>query len=323
MSDAFIKPVAVFKFISCTYSENMEKYDWVSNIKVNLMVFRIVGLWPKGKNYELNLYLLHAIIISGTFGVLHCACRTWKLLTNLNDLEVVAGTAFLSVSESLVVVKMFCLARNIKTFKGLLPMLDNDLFQPRNVNQIDLVTPSLNTWKFMNNLLGVIVTVAVSSYAVAPLLTGSAKKHQLPLLASYPYDATITPFFEITYLHQVGSIFILGICDANMDTFVAAFSLYAGNQLDILCDNLKNIRPGEFKKELVFCVKSYGQIVRYGKKCITFLKPLLFCSFVEAYNEAFNWMIFVQFFTSTVSLALTMFLMTTVSSFCLLILNHF
>ncbi|XP_063925992.1 uncharacterized protein LOC135139622 [Zophobas morio] len=217
----------------------MKKYDWVSTIKLNLTLLKAMGLWPEGQTYKFDLYLLYGFTTTIMFATLHCVCRTWKLLTNLNDLDVVTGTAFLSISETLVVVKMLYMARNIETFKELLVTLNSDLFQPRDEDQIELVTPSLNVWKSMHNLLGISIVVAVTSYAVAPLVTGSAKKHNLPLLASYPYDATISPFFEVTYLHQVITIYIYGCCNANIDTFVAAFNLYAGAQLDILCDDLR------------------------------------------------------------------------------------
>ena len=185
-------------------------------------------------------------------------------MTNLNDLEVITGTAFLSVSESLVVVKMSYLARNIKTFKKLLVMLNSHLFQPRSTKQVNLVAPSLNVWRFMYNLLGSSVTLAVIFYALTPILTGSTKTHRLPFIASYPFDTTSSPFYQIIYLHQVASILFLAYINVNLDTFLAAFSLYAGAQLDILCDDFRNIEPDGFREELLLCVNRYREIIRYS-----------------------------------------------------------
>ena len=242
----------------------MNKFNWLQTIRLNLLVFKAVGLWPDGKGYKLNLYLLHGITTTLVFAATQCICQTWKLMTNLNDLEVITGTAFLSVSESLVVVKMSYLARNIKTFKKLLVMLNSHLFQPRTTKQVNLVAPSLNIWRFMYNLLGSSVTLAVIFYALTPILTGSTKTHRLPFIASYPFDTTSSPFYQIIYLHQVASILFLAYINVNLDTFLAAFSLYAGAQLDILCDDFRNIEPDGFREELLLCVNRYREIIRYS-----------------------------------------------------------
>lgn len=250
----------------------MKKYDWVSTVKLNLFVFKLAGLWPQGSGYKFNFYLLHGIITTFILGFIQSFCQTWKLLTNFNDLQVVTETAFLSISESLVVVKMFYLALNMRSLKKLLINLNSDLFQPHSLDQIELVKPSLNTWRLMYNLLGSSITVAIIFWAMVPVLTNTIKQHRLPFMAWYPYDTTISPLYEITYIHQVASILYIAYVNVNLDTFIAAFSLYAGAQLDILCDNLKNMSPEVFRESLVVCVRRHREIIRYQEKfrCLFF-----------------------------------------------------
>jgi hypothetical protein len=242
----------------------MKRHDWTETIKRNILFFKLVGFWPEGDaGYKMNFYTLYSISITIAFAFSHSFFQTFQLVRNLDDLDIVAGTAFLAISESLVVVKMFYLARNIQTFKKLLVTLNSDLFQPRSVEQILLVSPSVEVWKLMYKLLCGSITMVLIFLTLVPIVDKSYKRYRLPLIAWYPYDTKASPLYEITYLHQIISVFFLAISNINIDTLVAALSMYAGAQLDILCDNLKNLAPDHFEENLTKCVHHHREIVRF------------------------------------------------------------
>ncbi|XP_063925879.1 odorant receptor 13a-like [Zophobas morio] len=276
----------------------MERYNWTAIIRKNIFVLGLVGLWPKGtQKYGFNLYTTHALVTITLFGFTQSLFQTILLLTNLNDVEIVTGIAFLSISEMLVVLKMFYLARNVQIFKRLLITLDDDLFQPKNKEQVDLTSPSFKLWNLMYKMLWCSINVAIVFWSLVPFIDKSIKDHNLPFLSWYPYNAKTSPFFEISYVHQTLSICFITSVNVNLDTLIAAFMMYTGAQLDILSDNLRNLEGENFEEELVRCVNHHREIIK----------------FTRSFNDAFNWTIFAQFFASAISIGFSMFLMSTTS----------
>jgi hypothetical protein len=294
------------------FTSVMQSYDWTSTIKINILILRIVGLWPQEHGYSLNFYTFYAILSVGICGFAQSCFQTVKLFGNLNDLEIVTGTAFLCFSELLVVLKMFYLARNIKTFRLHLVTLNSDMFQPTS-EQIKLVLPDLKLWKLMYKLLWCSISVAIVFWSLVPIVDTSFQERQLPFLAWYPFDAKTSPFFEMTYIHQTVSICYITAVNVNLDTLIAAMSMYTGAQLDILSNNLRKLRPEEFEEELTRCVEHHKEIVKYVPKLVCFLWCKMFLRFAKTFNSAFNWTIFVQFFASAISIGFSMFLMTIAS----------
>ncbi|XP_063925989.1 uncharacterized protein LOC135139618 [Zophobas morio] len=237
---------------------NTVEYDWLSIIQRNIFAFRLAGLWPSDEGYKFDFYLLRSIIILFVFGFVQTACQTFKLVTNITDMQVVARTAFLIISFWLMLMKLSSIARNIQTLRKLLATLKDDMFQVRTKEQIDNIIPSVKTWKFMHNALSGSMVFMVIFSAVDAL-----RKRTLPFVSWYPYNTTGSPQFELTCFHQLSSISFGAYIDINMDTFIAAFSLYAATQFDILCDNVKNLQPEAFKEGLVACVKHHRAIVKY------------------------------------------------------------
>lgn len=71
------------------------------------------------------------ILFHGCFWITSLFFQTIKLVTNLNDVEVVTGIAFILCSVLLTLLKVFYLVWNNKTIKQLKVALKSDMFQPR------------------------------------------------------------------------------------------------------------------------------------------------------------------------------------------------
>jgi hypothetical protein len=58
----------------------MKTFDWTLTIKVNLLLLKVVGLWPNGdETYKCNLYTLYAIISGMLFTIGHNLLQTINL----------------------------------------------------------------------------------------------------------------------------------------------------------------------------------------------------------------------------------------------------
>ncbi|XP_068910387.1 odorant receptor Or1-like [Tenebrio molitor] len=269
----------------------MEHYDWTTTIKKHIICFRILGFWPKN-GYATDLYTLWAVFAVIFFGFLQTFIETVKIFMNFNDLEIVTGTGFVNFSEILILLKIFYLTRNNKTFKRLLVTLNSDIFQPSR-EQMSFILPELNSWKSMYNFFCICATATVAFWVFVPLF----QVRQLPFLAWYPFDPKISPNYEIAYIHQSISVSYIAISNVHVDTLIAAMSMYTGIQLDILNDNLRKLKPEGFEEDLIRCVKHHREVLKFAK----------------SFNEVFDWIILVQFFASAISIGFSMFLMTIVT----------
>nr|AJO62236.1 olfactory receptor OR17 [Tenebrio molitor] len=272
----------------------MANYDWTSTIKVHITCFRLLGFWPKNDGYNFDLYTLWAVFAVIFFGFVQTFVETVKIFTNLNDLEIVTGTAFVSFSEILILLKIFYLARNTKTFKRLLVTLNSDMFQPTN-DQMSLILPELNSWKLMYKFFCICAAVTVAFWLLVPMF----QVRRLPFLAWYPFDAKISPNYEIAYVHQSISVSYISISNVHVDTLIGAMSMYTAAQLTILKDNLRKLKPEQFEEDLIRCVKHHREVLKFAK----------------SFNDVFNWIILVQFFASAISIGFSMFLVTIVTPF--------
>lgn len=66
----------------------------------------------------------------------------------------------------------------------------------------------------------------------------------------YPYNATVTPAFEITSLHQAVAIFVACFHNVAMDTLVTGLITVACCQLSILCQTVASIQNYQEEKQI-------------------------------------------------------------------------
>ena len=270
----------------------MKKYDWKNTIKLNLFMLKIMGLWPSGDTYSLDLYSTYACV-----SILLCICgHNFFQIVNIYfifpDLEAISDTIFVTLSEILTAMKTYHVVQNIQVLKKLMTDVNEDHFQPRNSKQIKMIDSSFDFWRKTSTLLWTMGGGAVFFWALYPILDGSVQEKRLPFLAWYPYDTTVSPFYEITYLYQIISVGVIASSGGAIDTLIAALNVFVGTQCDILCDNLKY----DCGKKLTSCIRHHQRILR----------------FAEDSNNFFSWIVFIQFFISGASIGITMFRLSTV-----------
>lgn len=248
----------------------MQKFDWRVTIKTNMMMLRVVGLWPEGDDFHSDLYTLYAIISINLFINGHVFFQTMHIFSVYKDLEALTGTIFITLTQMLASVKVYCFVQNIKILKELLTALNCEEFQPRNDAQRDLVGFDLGVWRTIYKAFSVLVGATLLLFVMFPVLDEGRK---LPFAAWYPFDTAKSPLYELTYCYQAVSIWFLATANLNMDTIIPALMMYTGGQCDILCNNLKDLKRANFSKQIVACIRHHNAILRFASnRSVSLLK---------------------------------------------------
>ncbi|KAJ3636010.1 hypothetical protein MTP99_008864 [Tenebrio molitor] len=276
----------------------MEKFSWRLAINPNIVVLKLLGLWPKGhEGYKFNLYTLYSLSMNA-FVDGDNFFQTIYIFYIYSDLQALAAIVFLLFTDWLASIKAYYFFRNMNLLKELMVELQSKEFQP-NKHQRTLVQPMLKLWTFVYKAYWFSVGTTLLLLALFPIVDGSFRQYRLPFFAWYPFDTTVSPFYEITYFYQMFSICFLAIVCLNVDTLIAALMVFIISQCDILCDNLKNLqtcKKSNYNSKLIVCVEHHQKILRFADKS----------------NQFFNEIALGQFFTSSASLALAMFQLTVV-----------
>ena len=247
----------------------MKKYDWKETIKGNLFMLKILGLWPAGVTYNLDLYSTYACVSTLVLTCGHNFFQIINIYFIFPDLAAIADTIFVTLSEILAAMKTYHVLQNMQVLKKLMLDINEDYFQPRNSAQIKMIESSLNFWKKTSTIFWSMGSGAVFFWAVYPILDGSVKENRLPFLAWYPYNTTISPLYEITYVYQIISVAFIASTSLAVGTLIAALNVFIGAQCDILCDNLKYSVKGRSvnnsRKTLLCCIKHHKRILRFVK----------------------------------------------------------
>ncbi|XP_068910497.1 odorant receptor Or1-like [Tenebrio molitor] len=277
----------------------MKKYDWKVHIKMTIWMLRVLGMWPKGDEvYEPGLYAVHAAFLLVVFLLGHLFFQSANIYFIRDDLEAITGTIYVLLMEILVVFKVLYVAKNMDMLKQLLKTLESDLFQPKSAEQKALIESSIYFWRIIYQML---LTMGCGNnlfWALFPLLDKTAGEKRLPFLAWYPYNTTISPLYEITYIYQIVSVGLFATVHVNLDALVTAITVFNASQFDILCDNLRNLHvltdSTGINDKLINCIEHHKQTLSYADKCNKFLK----------------WILLVQFFIFTISIGISMFQLT-------------
>jgi hypothetical protein len=126
--------------------------------------------------------------------------RVMNIFYVYTDLKVLTATIYLTVTDVTVLVKSCLFIRNVRTLKQLTVTINCDRFQPKTMGQKDLAKRGLSEWKFTYLMFWALVFMSLLMWTISPLIDSSGKDRQLPLPAWYPYNTTISPYYEITYV---------------------------------------------------------------------------------------------------------------------------
>ncbi|XP_043480576.1 odorant receptor 9a-like [Leptopilina heterotoma] len=137
-----------------------------------------------------------------------------------------------------------------------------------------------------------------------------ANEFPLPFKMWTPYDINYKPFFIFSYLHQGVSATLSACVTSSVETLALVIILQVSAQYEILI-----YRINFLSKSLTINFQKYSTQNYEGKIIKDVIKlHLHIFSIVENLNKLFGSMIFVQFFSSMISLCSATFQLTKVSS---------
>ncbi|KAJ3663369.1 hypothetical protein Zmor_007648 [Zophobas morio] len=273
---------------------NKNRFDWKHTIKMNTLFLKVVGLWPEGdEGYKLCVYSVYALCANVIVNINNIV-QVVNIFYVYTNLQTLAASIYIIFTQLLATFKTCYYALNVKTVQKLMRNLEIDEFQPRSSLQEIMLESTLSMWMLMYTVFFIAVSSSVFGLCIFPILDGSFREFRFPFLAWYPYNTDISPVYELTYVHQVVSIWFLAIANLNIDAFLAALMMYIESQCEILCSDLKCIKSGEYSHEIVRCILHHKLIINFAKTSDSFTSV----------------MALGQFFTSTASLALTLFQLT-------------
>ncbi|KAJ3663570.1 hypothetical protein Zmor_007819 [Zophobas morio] len=141
----------------------MNHFEWKSAVKSNIKILKLIGLWPQGdESYKKNFYTLYSATILIVFVCGHNFFQTINLFI-LDDFESFTATIFVTLSCIGSVLKAYSVMQNMHTLKRIFVTIRDEMFLPKNQEQIMLITPAIKIWRIIFRKL-CLVLVSVPNF---------------------------------------------------------------------------------------------------------------------------------------------------------------
>ncbi|KAF7274415.1 hypothetical protein GWI33_012923 [Rhynchophorus ferrugineus] len=220
------------------------------------------------------------------------ATPSWNT-TSIKTLAAIGYVVFICLMGQLKSVLLF---KNRAEFKKLILDLDQKLFRPIKLIEEQLVNNTFAFfWKIKTALI-VVSYISVTSLLLIPLFY--EREQGLPIQAWYPFNESLTPNYQIVYVHQAIAIYYISSINIYVDVIVAGLCTFIGLQCDLLCQRLENVgeygTEKEIKKDFVDCINHHYTIIE----------------FLQTTENVFGQIYFGQIFASTIALCMDLFLLS-------------
>lgn len=237
-------------------------FDWRDCIRINLILLKSVGLWPKGYgDYKRDSYLFYSIFTTIIIVGGHNLSQVINVFYVYSDLEALTATIFVATTNILALVKRYFFVRNLHVIKRVLITLNK--YHPKSTKQLQLIKASLYRWRIAYLWFSIVVYFNVAMWSLEPLLDNMIKSRRLPFEAWYPFSINQSPNYQIAYCYQFICIWNITIANLNLDTLIFAFMMFISVQCEILCDNLRELKNNElYERKLIRCIKHHKVILR-------------------------------------------------------------
>ncbi|CAH0715801.1 unnamed protein product, partial [Brenthis ino] len=155
-------------------------------------------------------------------------CHIW------GNLPLMTGTAFILLTNLAQVLKCLNIVARRRTIIKIITDGSKDLSEEKSIEGRSIIE-SFNQETRQHQLCFFVIT-----FLTAIGWAGSAEKNKFPLRAWYPYNANKSPAYELTYVHQVFSIFTVSILNVSQDTLVTTLIAQCRCRLRLVGLSLRN-----------------------------------------------------------------------------------
>ncbi|XP_060520308.1 odorant receptor 4-like isoform X6 [Cylas formicarius] len=217
-----------------------------------------------------------------------------NLILHFGNLKRMAELGYIMLicmmGESLSVQSFF----SRQSFKDLIHMLSEQLFQPKNAIELAIVEKIFKSFmRIKNSMLFVSGLCMVACCGTASLYRSQRK---LPLAAYYPFDVTVSPYYDIVYAHQSLAIIFYAFNNVFGFAISSMFAHFLGLQCDLLCQRVTRIgkNGSDIRQEFLECIRHHRLILK----------------FLKTTEKVFGKIYFGQLFASTTALCMDLFLLS-------------
>nr|CAD7409757.1 unnamed protein product [Timema cristinae] len=223
------------------------------NLDLNLRCLRVVGLLYPGnspaKHWKNRIHNVHSAVVIVVYVVSVASCVA-ALIEDWGDLQSVTNNACIMIAFFTSLLKMIFFLRR----RGEILRLVDEIrgfqtsrrhLEDRAAHNRILRESSTHAW-VLTLAFNVLAIMSVAFWTLAPL-TGQeergGKRPRLPFIASYPFDYSVTPYYQLVYAYQTVSEMMTIPNAVAFDTMLVVLMIHACAQLKMLgvsLDGLKN-----------------------------------------------------------------------------------
>lgn len=273
----------------------MKKFNWLFVINLPILHLKTLGLWPINQNSDwYYCHIAWRCIGCSLFGLCCIISEAAYLLLVPTNLAFITRACSIFGNKAAIITKVFILIKNKKFLQNLPETLNGDSFQPKSKKQKVMVEPRLIVCHKLFKMYYWLVLVLAIFCLCLPFLNQS-DAHLLPFAAVYPFNHSVSPFYEISYIHQTIGLWYITAIGISTDILISSLNLYIYAQFTILCNNLEKLH--------LLADVNYGLLQR-----ILHYQTIL--NFAKESNNFYNLTIFVQTFITIIITALIMFQLT-------------
>lgn len=215
-------------------------------LKTNIKIFQLLGLWPEQEKIsETSLLWKSYLILMQVFclGVFNLQQIIYLCL--IDDFSLFVATGFSLMSTILASIKAYIFLTRFRLVRKIVNTLDTDNFQPKNTQQEETVRHNFNIQKRINIAFMTIVFGIVAARCAEPFFTNDT---YLPYNCWYPYDFKKSPYYELSWIHQLISVYYCCVVIVNFDMFAVTLMIYIGQECDMLVNTVENIEEFTARK---------------------------------------------------------------------------
>ncbi|XP_025073087.1 odorant receptor 22c-like [Pogonomyrmex barbatus] len=258
------------------------------SLKIGL---QFLGMWPNVAHstvYWLSVML--SILIMQCFQYLYIFkhLKVSELLNLVDSLTV-------AMDYSLTMFKLICLWINRRVFHQILTAMDDDWHECINNDQhLYIMTVKANISHFCFNALLSFNAIATILYFLGDYIVRfmflneeyNDTLRQLPVKIQLPFDIQQSPIFEFLALTTISHVMLHASIVAILNGLIFTLVLHVSGQIDIICQELKNISENILYKSSMF---SLGMLIERHNKVILFSENMeKFFSFFALMQVVWN-----------------------------------
>ncbi|XP_072948753.1 uncharacterized protein [Epargyreus clarus] len=207
------------------------------SVRVSLTALKCVGFWlPDSLNGTKRLVyycygFLSFMFVLGTYII----CQVVDLFQIWGDLPMMTSTAFLLFTNLAHFSKIVNIVVRRHQIQDIIDDAHKDLTSENSEEGKEIVDSCNFETKWQQRLYFFLTGITLIGWSTSP------EKGQLPLRAWYPYDASVSPAYKITYGHQVFAVLISGYLNVAKDTLVTTLIAQCRCRLRLLGLSLRTL----------------------------------------------------------------------------------